>query len=81
MTQKQKFGLLRPSSVPDQEIQIKTRLEQPQAGMKSLGLGYWDILAFKNFGAIWSNFGHPFFIQIRKGLNFCAPLHNIICVQ
>ena len=63
---------------------MKTRLEQPQAGMKSPGLVFWylvfwDILASKEIrGNIWvtlirGNFGHPFFIQIRQGLNFWHP--------
>ena len=63
---------------------MKTRLEQPQAGMKSPGLVFWDILASKEirgnmgqYGAkltlIRGKFGHPFFIQIRQGLNFWHP--------
>ena len=35
---------------------MKTRLEQPQAGLKSLGLVFWDILASKD---IRGNMGHP----------------------
>ena len=36
---------------------IKTRLEQPQAGMKSLGMVFWDILASKE---IRGNMGNPY---------------------
>ena len=58
---------------------IKTRLEQPQAGMKSLGMAFWDIIFWhlKKFGAIWvtlirGNVGHPFSSKLDK-VNFWHP--------
>ena len=50
------YGLIWSQTRQFDLTQDKTRLEQPQAGLKSMGLVFWDILTSKKSRG---NIGHP----------------------
>ena len=91
---KQKFGLSRPNSAPNQVISSsiwwKLVKNNPRQVWSPWGWYFGIFWHLKTFGAIWvtlirGNFGYPFFIQIRQGLNFFTLtqhyMYPITCVK